>query len=140
VIDMPNWQSTTGSAIWRRHAGDIEGAIADMVKAVEMTRPIRELAKETAVNLNYLADLYLVAGAGDRAEEALRESIELARPRYPLLLADNLLILGRLQARQGKSREALASAEESIRICQREKHDHGAGQAEQLIQEIRRPV
>jgi tetratricopeptide (TPR) repeat protein len=134
---MPKWQSTKGSAIWRRHIGDIQGAIGDMLKAIAMTRPVRKLSEETAVSLNYLADLYLVAGADELAEEALRESVKLARPRYPYLLAANLLILGGMQLRQGKSREALASAEESLRLSQREKHDYGVRQAEELLQKVR---
>jgi len=137
VIDMLKWQCTKGSAFWRRHHGDVEGAIADMLKAVEMTRPVRKLAKETAVSLNYLADLYLVAGADDRAEEALRESIALARSRHPHLLAANLWILGRMQLRQGKVREALASAEESLQVSRRVKHEYGVRRAEELIQEVR---
>jgi tetratricopeptide (TPR) repeat protein len=134
---MLKWQCTKSSAFWRRHNGDIEGAIAEMLQAVAMTRPVRRLAKETAVSLNYLADLYLVAGADDRAEEALRESIALARPRYPCLLAANLWILGGMQLRQGKAREALASAEESLRVSRRAKHDYAVRRAEGLIQEVR---
>ena len=136
MIDMFKWQCTTNSAIWCRHNGDIEDAITEMLKAVEMTRPVRKLAKETAVSLNYLADLYLVAGVDDRAEEALRESIALARPRNPHLLAANLWILGRMQLRQGKVPEALASAEESLLVSRRVKHDHGVRRAEELIQEV----
>src|SRR5205085_9449480 len=90
VIDMPEWQSVKSSAIWRRHAGDIDGAIGEMLQAIALTRPIPELARETALSLNYLADMYLMVGADEQAEEALRESIELSRPRFPLLLAANL--------------------------------------------------
>src|SRR6266446_4369191 len=110
---MPEWQSVKGSAIWRRHAGDIDGAICEMLKAIALTRPIPKLTRETALSLNYLADMYLMVGADDQAAEALRDSIELSRPRFPLLLAANLWILGRMQSRQGKRDEAVASAEES---------------------------
>jgi hypothetical protein len=71
-----------------------------------MTRPVRKVAKETSESLNYLADLYLLAGMDDRAEEALRESIAFARPRYANLLSADFWILGRMQLRQGRVREA----------------------------------
>jgi len=137
MIDMLQWQCTMSSAIWRRQNGDIEGAIADTLKAVAMTRPVRKLAQETATSLNYLADLYLLAGADDRAEEALRESIALAPPRAHTLVSANLWILGGMQRRQGKLREALASAEESLQVARRAKHEHGSKRAEELIREIR---
>jgi len=104
VIDMLHWQSLTGSAIGREQEGDIDGAIWDLRQAIAMTKSIRKLARHTAENLNYLADLYLLIGADDLAEDALGESIELSRrprlpilmpgPRFPLLLAANLWILG----------------------------------------------
>src|SRR5262245_35599874 len=101
-----------------------------------MTRPVRKLAQDTATSLNYLADLYLLAGADNRAEDALLESIALAWPRCYTLLAANLWILGSMQLRQGNLREALASAEESLQVSTRHKHDHGVKRAEELIQEI----
>jgi hypothetical protein len=66
-----------------------------------------------------------------------RQSIELARRRFPLLLAANLWILGGIQCRQGRHDEAVASAEESRRLCQRYGHPYGVGQAEELLERIR---
>jgi len=127
------------SAFSHRHNGDVKRAIADTIKAIEMIRPERKRAKETAESLNYLADLYLLAGADDRAEEALRESIGFARPRYPHVLSANFWILGNMQLRQGKAREALASAEESLREGRRllKPNDYAVRRAEELIREIR---
>ena len=34
VINMPEWQSVKGSAICRHQAGDIDGAICEMLKAI----------------------------------------------------------------------------------------------------------
>ena len=138
MIDMFEWQRTKCSAFWRRQNGDVEGAIADMRKAVEMIRPVRKLAKETADALNYLADLYLLAGNDDRAEEALRESIAFARPRNANILSANFWILGNMQLRQGRVHEALTSAEESLREGRRllKSNDYAVRRAEELIREI----
>jgi tetratricopeptide (TPR) repeat protein len=138
-MDMFQWQCTKCSAFWRRQIGDIEGAIADMRKAVEMTRSMLKLAKETADALNYLADLYLLAANDGRAEEALRESIALSRPRYPHLLSANFWILGSMQLRQGRVREAMASAEESLQEARRllKYNDYAVRRAEELAREVR---
>jgi tetratricopeptide (TPR) repeat protein len=136
VIDLPEWQSLKATAIWRRHAGDIDGAICDLLKAIELTRPIPKLARETATGLNYLADMYLMVGAEEQAEKALRESIELSRPRFPLLLAANLWIRGGMQSRQGRRDDAAASAQESRRLCQQHGHPYGVRQAEELLERI----
>ena len=66
----------------------------------------------------------------------IRESIELSRPRYPGLLADNLWILAGIQSRKGEHREALASAEEARQLYQQQGHSHGVAQAEELIERI----
>ena len=137
VVDVPEWQSLKSTAILCRHAGDLDDAIRNLLRAIELTRSIPELAQETALSLNYLADIYLLVGADEPAEEALRESIELSRPRFPLLLAANLWILGGMQCRQGRHHEALASAEESRRLCQQHGHSHGVGEAEELLERIR---
>ena len=137
VIDVPAWQSLKSSAILCRHAGDLDGAIRHLLKAIELTRPNPKLAEETALSLNYLADIYLLVGTDEAAEEALRESIELSCPRFPLLHAANLWILGGIQCRQRRHHEALASAEESRRLCQQNGHPYGVGQAEELLERIR---
>lgn len=137
IEDEPEWRRLTGSAIYRKHTGDLSGAIEAMVKAIGLTRAVPNLAKETATNLNYLADLYLLKDAQEQAEEALRESIELSRPRYPGLLAANLWSLAGIQTRKGEHREALALAEESRRLSQQEGHSYGVAQAEELIERIK---
>ena len=139
MIDMFQWQCTVNSAIWYRHNGDIERAITETLKAIEMTRPVRKFAKETADSLNYLADLCLLAGDDDPAEEALRESIAFARPRYPHLLSANFWILGSMQLRQGRVRKALASAQESLREARRltKSNDYAVRRAEELIRDVR---
>jgi tetratricopeptide (TPR) repeat protein len=136
VFQAPEWQLLTSSAIELRHAGDITGAIVELTHAIELMMPNPKLAQETASKLNYLAVLYLTLGADDEAEAALRESIELSRPRFPLLLAANLWILGGMQSRQGMRDEAMASAEASRRLCQEHGHPHGVLQADKLLEQI----
>jgi tetratricopeptide (TPR) repeat protein len=135
--DVSAWQFLESSAIFRKHTGDIDGAIDAMVKAISLTRTVPNLAERTAINLNYLADLYLLKDANDEAEEALRESIALARPRDPGLLADDLWILAGIQSQKGEHREALASAEEARQLYQQQGHSYGVAQAEERIERIR---
>jgi tetratricopeptide (TPR) repeat protein len=135
-----DWQSLSSSAIARRHNGDIRGAIEDMAKAISLARTIPNLAKETSVDLNYLADMYLECNALGEAETAIREAVELSRPHYAGLLGDNLWILAEVQRRKGEYREALASAEEARRAYGQQNHSHGVAQAEGLIEKIKADV
>jgi tetratricopeptide (TPR) repeat protein len=138
INDVRDWEVLKSAAIYRKHTGDLDGAIDAMVKAISLTRPVPNLAERTASMLNYLAaDLYLAKNAIEQAEEALRESIELTRFRYPDLLADNLWVLGGIQNRKGERQEALASAEEARRLYQQQGHSYGVKQAEGLIERIK---
>ncbi|HZY85525.1 MAG TPA: hypothetical protein VFE78_11895 [Gemmataceae bacterium] len=132
-----DWQSLSGSAIARRHSGDIVGAIEDMTKAISLARTMPNLAKETSVDLNYLADMYLECNAVGEAETAIREAVELSRPQHSCLLGDNLWALAEIQRLKGERREALASAEEARRVYQHQGHSHGVAQAEELIERIK---
>ncbi len=135
--DIQDWKTLEGAAIYRKHTGDLDGAVEAMVKSIDLTRTVPNLSERTATSLNYLADLYLLKDATEQAEEALRESIELSRPRYPGLLASNLWILAGIQNRKSEYREALASAEESRRLSQQQGHSYGVAQAEELIERIK---
>jgi tetratricopeptide (TPR) repeat protein len=137
TMKVPEWQSVQCSAMFHCDAGDIDRAISEMQKAIALMRPNRALAKELATSLNYLADLYLLAGTVDQAEEALRDSIELSRARFPHLHAANLWILGGIKLRQGKHEEAIAAAQESRSICKQVGHNHGIREAEELLEQIR---
>jgi hypothetical protein len=95
------WQSLRSSSISRRHSGDIDGAIKDMIGAISLTREVQDLTKETSVNLNYLADMYLECNALEEAETAIREAIELSRQQFPGLLADDLCGLAEIQRLKG---------------------------------------
>lgn len=133
----PDWQALSSSAITRRHRGDLRGAIEDMTQAIRLSRTVPALAKETATDLNYLADMYVECDAIAEAETAIREAIELSRPRFPGLLADNLLGLAVIQRLKGEHREAVASAEEARRLYQQQGRSHGVAQAEELIESIK---
>ncbi|SRR5579871_5906257 len=137
IKDLQDWKVLKDAAIYRKHTGDLDGAIEAMAKAIGLTRAIPALSKETATNLNYLADLYLTKDALDQAEEAIREAVEISRPLFPGLLADNLWVLAGIQSRKGERREALVSAEEARRLYQQQGHSYGVGQAEELIERIK---
>lgn len=137
MATVADWQSLSHSAISRRHSGDIHGAIEEMSTAISLARIIPNLAKEASVNLNYLADMYLECNALEDAETAIREAVELTRPRFPGLLATNLCGLAEIQIRKGEHREALASAEEARHLYQQENHAYGVAQAEELIERIK---
>jgi tetratricopeptide (TPR) repeat protein len=132
-----DWQALSSSAIARRHRGDIHGAIEDLTKAISLARTIPNFAKETSVDLNYLANLYLEDNAIGEAEIAMREAIELSRPLYPSLLACNLCGLATIQWLKGEYREALASAEEALDLYQQEGYSYDIAQTEELIDRIR---
>jgi tetratricopeptide (TPR) repeat protein len=137
MATVADWQSLSHSAISRRHSGDIHGAIEEMTKAISLAKTIPNLAKEASVDLNYLADMYLECNALEEAETAIREAVELARPRFPGILGDNLLGLAEILRRKGEYREALASAEEARHFYEQENHAYGVAQAEELIERIK---
>jgi tetratricopeptide (TPR) repeat protein len=132
-----SWQSLSASAILRRHSGDTSGAIADMLKAIALLKPNPVLVKELAMNLNYLADLYIVAGDDERAEAALHDSNEISHPRFLHLVTANLWILAGIKHRQGKQEEAIALAQESRTICEQIGHTYGVREADELLEQIR---
>ena len=138
IDGVQDWKVLEGAAIFRKHTGDIDGAIEAMVKAISLTRPVPNLAERTATMLNYLAaELYWTKNATAQAEEAIREAIELSRSGFPGLLASNLWVLAEIQSRKGEYQEALASAEESRRVANQEGHTYGVRQAEELIERIK---
>jgi hypothetical protein len=115
----------------------MHGAIEDLTKSISLSRTVPNLAKETSVDLNYLADMYLECNAIGEAEIAIREAVELSRPSFPCITGDNLWILAEIQRLKGEYREALASAEEARHLYQQQGHSHGVAQAEELIERIK---
>jgi tetratricopeptide (TPR) repeat protein len=110
------WQALTTSAIRRKQAGDVTGAITDMENSLSLMRGVPDLVKQIATNLNYLADLLLREGLIDRAEATIREASELSRGLDPVFHADNLLILAEILSRKQIHREAIAAAEEALSL------------------------
>jgi tetratricopeptide (TPR) repeat protein len=138
IEGVSDWRVLNDAAIFRKHAGDIDGAIEALVKAINLTRPVLNLAERTAMMLNYLAaELYLTKNATEQAEAAIREAVELSRTLSLGLVADNLWVLAGIQSRKGEHREALASAEEARQLYQQQGHSYGVGQAEELIGRIK---
>lgn len=137
IKDVTDWQYLENAAIYRKRTGDLDGAIEAMVKAISLARATPTLAEKTATMLNYLADMYLDCNALGEAETAIREAVELSRPRFPSLHAANLWMLAEVQRQKGEHREALASAEEARHLYQQQGHSHGVAQAEELIERIK---
>jgi hypothetical protein len=108
-----------------------------MSKAISIARTIPGLAEQAAINLNYLAVMYLECNALEEAETAICESIELSKPHFPGLLADNLKCLAEIQRRNGKHRDALASAKAARDLDKQQDDDYGVARAEELIQRIK---
>ena len=137
LTDVNDWQYLENAAIYRKHTGNCDGAVEAMIKAISLTRTIPNLAEKTATMLNYLADIYLDGNALGEAETAICEAVELSRPRFPSLLAANLLVLAEIQMLKGEHGEALASSEEARHLYQQEGHSHGVAQAKGLIERIK---
>jgi tetratricopeptide (TPR) repeat protein len=137
ITDITDWQYLESAGIYRKHTGDFDGAIKAIAKAISLAKKVPILSKETATMLNYLAALYMDCNAIGDAEIAIREAVELSRPHFPGLLADNLLGLAEIQRLKGENREALASAEEARCSYQQVDHSYGAAQAEELIEQIK---
>lgn len=137
IKDVSDWRVLNDAAIFRKHAGDLDGAIEAMVKSISLTRTMPNLAEKTALSLNYLAaELYLKQNATEQAEAAIREAVELSRSLNPSLLGDNLLVLAAVLSQQGDYGEARASAEEARQLFQEQGHSYGVAQAEELIGRI----
>jgi tetratricopeptide (TPR) repeat protein len=133
IEHVQDWKVLESAAIYRKHTGDIDGAVEAMLKAIKVMRKDPLLVKETASNLNYLADLFLLKHAIESAEEAVRESIVLSESRFPGLLADNLWILAGIQGLKKKYREAVELARMAGHLYHQQNHSHGVAQAEELI-------
>jgi tetratricopeptide (TPR) repeat protein len=137
IKDINDWQYLRNAAIYRKHCGDLDGAIEAMLKAIDIARALPDLAEQTATMLNYLAaDLYLPKSAIEAAEQAIRQAVELSQPCFPGLLANNLWILANIHSQKGEYSAALASAEEARRLHKQQLHSHGVALAEALIREI----
>jgi tetratricopeptide (TPR) repeat protein len=137
LTDVTDWQYLRSAATYRKHTGDLEGAIKAMVKAISLTKTVPTLSKETATMLNYLADMYMDRNAIGEAEIAIREAVEFSRPSSPGLLGDNLLGLAEITRLKGEYREALASAEEARHLYQQQGHSYGVARVEKLIERIK---
>ncbi len=137
ITDITDWQYLENAATYRKHTGNLAGAIEAMVKAISLSRTNPNLAEKTATMLNYLADMYLECNAVGEAETAICEAVDLSRPNFPCLLADNLLGLAEIQSLKGEYREALASAEEARHYYEQQGRSHGVTQADDLIQRVR---
>ncbi len=138
--DGPEWQRLKSEAVWLRHQGEIDGAIVEMLNAIQLTRATPALAERSASYLNYLADLYLAKEATDQAEAALTESIALCRAGQFAMLPDDLLMLSEVQCRKGDYQAAATSAEEARRLYHQQGHDYGVGQADNMIDNLKARV
>jgi tetratricopeptide (TPR) repeat protein len=137
ISDIHDWKLLESAAIYRKHTGDLDGAIEAMTKAIGLTRNVPALAEKTCSMLNYLAaELFECKEEHDRAEEAIREALQLSADLPSSIHGDNLLILARLQFAKGQYREALASAVRAREVHQNRGHAHGVAQAAELLEKI----
>src|SRR5262245_52860520 len=121
-----------------KHAGDIDGAIADMLLSISVTRPMPDLSEQTELILNYLCvELYMAKDAIDLAEGAIQDAIAIARHRQPSYLGDHLLVLAELQCRIGQYQLAQSFAAEARIAYQHENNSHGISRAQEIVQKAK---
>lgn len=138
ISGIQDWQFLESAAIYRKHTGDLDGAIEAMTKAIGLTRNVPALAEKTCSMLNYLAaELFECKEEYDRAEEAIREALQISANLPSIIHGDNLLILARVQFAKGHFREALASAEQAREAYQSRGYAHAVAQAAELIEKIK---
>lgn len=136
LTGVTDWQYLRSAAIYRKLTGDLDGAIEAMAKAIGMMAADPRLIRETAISLNYLADLYITKSALDPAEETILKAVALSRSHHSTLLGDNLMILANVQRLKGDYRIALNTAEEARQVYKDQGHAHGVALTEELIRKI----
>jgi tetratricopeptide (TPR) repeat protein len=134
---MPEWQKHSNAAIFHEHQGNIELAIEEKRRCIDILRRLPALIREMAISLNYLAHLYLCQGDTDHAETAIREAIDINRSIDSVNLHCDLLILAEILWQYGRCGEALQAAEESLTVSERLGHAHGIGLATDVIKKIK---
>jgi tetratricopeptide (TPR) repeat protein len=118
-------------------------AIECLVRAIEMTQQSTDLARETGVLLNYLADLLLQEGQLPQAEVAIRRALQtnlsLPGPERGLG-ADDFMILAKVLSRQGRHREAYEAGRQALASFRQQlgTHDKFIAQIEAVVEELRR--
>jgi tetratricopeptide (TPR) repeat protein len=119
MTDTHTWRSLENMAIWQRHRGHHDAAIANLEKAIALIRDDRALSLEAASLLNYLADLFLKLGRLKEAETTIRDAL-LRTANESMYHADNLMILGKVLLDQGRDKEAAEMQREGLRLIRRE--------------------
>ncbi|MEZ0071297.1 BTAD domain-containing putative transcriptional regulator [Planotetraspora sp. GP83] len=116
-LGNPRFEATTLQFLGLAHAqtGEFEAGLEYLVRALAIYRELRDPLLE-AMGLVALAKLYAVhsdprARAAAEAAEALSRSHRLAHHR-----ADALWVLGRVDLAEGRTAEAVAHLEESVRL------------------------
>lgn len=122
MLPTPQWQELTCQAILLRRTGQGILAIDKLIRSIELTKSVPELAKRTITSLNYLAVTYLEEGLLVEAEATAREALrrEHEEPNPPVTaFADNLMILAKALHRQGRCDEAVGFGKQALAIYRR---------------------
>jgi tetratricopeptide (TPR) repeat protein len=117
-VAQARWHALKCEAVRWRYAKKPAQAIECLIRAIEITRQTADLAGETGVMLNYLADVYLQDGQLAQAETAIRgalqNDLELS-PGEHSFRADHLMILAKVLSKQGRHRDAYEAGRQALR-------------------------
>jgi tetratricopeptide (TPR) repeat protein len=137
-MEPPRWHTLAMQGMRLRRAKQPARAIECLKQSIEITRQLPELADETRINLNYLADLYLQEGMLAEAEAAIRQTLEM-RPEHSGRewdqAMDDYLILAKVLSKQGRHQEAVEAGEKGLALY-RQFH----GYFDPLVREVRQRV
>jgi tetratricopeptide (TPR) repeat protein len=136
------WHTLKCDAVrWRRLKKPAQ-AIECLVQAIELTQQSSDLARETGVLLNYLADLYLQEGQLVQAEAAIRRALQnnlgLPGPERGLS-ADDFMILAKVLSREARHREAYEAGNQGLALFRQQLgiNDKFIAQIEEMVEEMR---
>jgi tetratricopeptide (TPR) repeat protein len=140
MLNMPEWQALSNSAVLLKLKGDFRGAIVEQKKSIALTKGVPNLANQTILSLNYLADLCLLANDLAQAEESIREAIQWSRSCKNLHLEANLFILSEVLRQKGAHGEALVAAEEALALYRQQNNTYGVREMEEKIATIKEDI
>ena len=107
---------TNEIGIIKRHAGDLQGAIAELEKSYELMNQIRDKDGMIAAHGNIsdiLSDEGDLRGSNEKLEEITQLSVETGNKRYQAM---NLLNLGRNRFHLGETQQALEDLQQALAL------------------------
>ena len=142
-MTQASWHALRCEAVRWRRLKEPARAIECLVQAIELTRQAADLSRETASLLNYLADLFLQEGQLAKAEEAIRQALQInlnLSGSAGGLRADDFMILAKILSRQARHEEAYEAANQALALFRQQftTHDKFIAQVEETVKELRR--